>query len=216
MENAAKALTIAGGVLIAIIVVATLWYSFQQWGIFPQAKDDNQKISQEVEFNKEFESYNKQNLYGTDVITVLNKAMANNEKYGITGDSSDPYYVNVKINLVNSVYGYEKTYKRDESGNVTSTKTKYDTVPTLIGGQEYSLKNNYGKLYNLTKSDPVEVIDDKKSGERTEMYSQDEDFKLRYFKCSRMKKHPSSGRICEIVFDEFVINEDKSNVFEVN
>lgn len=219
MENAAKALTIAGGVLIAIIVVSTLWYSFQQWGILPQAKADNEKISQEVEFNKEFESYNKQNLYGTDVITVINKAMANNQKYGIERDSKDPYYVNVKIKLNSSVYGYTIIYERDEKGEVTKQNAPdYNSKPALNGGVWYSLENDYIDLYNLTQNGPVKVEDDKKSGIRKEIYSQDEDFKLRYFECAKMEKHPSSGRICEIVFIERTVNKDKLgvDVFEVN
>lgn len=208
MENAAKALTIAGGVLIAIIVIATLWYSFQQWGILPQAKADNEKISQEVEFNKEFESYNKQNLYGTDVITVINKAMANNQKYGIEGDSSDPYYLNVIIELDSDVYGYVIEYKRDENGVVIKQEPDYNSKPALKGKFPYSLENNYIELYNLTQNGPVKVEDDKKSGERKETYSQDEDFKLRYFTCTKMEKHPTSGRICKIVFKEFHVTED--------
>lgn len=217
MENAAKALTIAGGVLIAIIVVSTLWYSFQQWGILPQAKADNEKISQEVEFNKEFESYNKQNLYGTDVITVINKAMANNEKYGIEGDPSDPYYVDVEIQLVTAVQGYTKTYTRDDP----NPDPEYPENLLLSAGN-YLISNpkHLGILKNLCKSTPVDVKETKKGKDfiRVETYSAEEDFKLRYFTCTKMEPHPSSGRICRIVFEERIVDKDKLNVevFEVN
>lgn len=212
MENAAKALTIAGGVLIAIIVIATLWYSFQQWGILPQAKADNEKISQEVEFNKEFESYNKQNLYGTDVITVLNKAMASNEKYGITYDPSDPYFIDVQFILESDVQGYSITYTRTKDNETTETK-RYDDEPFLYENTWYMLSNPrqyQEKLLNIVKDDAVKVTETKKGSTyvRVEKYSKDEDFKLRYFTCTEMLKHPSSGRICKIVFEEFHVTDD--------
>lgn len=213
MENAAKALTIAGGVLIAIIVIATLWYSFQQWGILPQAKADNEKISQEVEFNKEFESYNKQNLYGTDVITVLNKAMASNEKYGITYDPSDPYFIDVQFILESDVTGYTKTYERTKDNPYPPEPIPvYDSKPTLIGGFTYALSDikQYITLSQIVKDGAVKVTETKKGTTyvRVEKYSKGEDFKLRYFTCTEMVKHPSSGRICKIVFKEFHVTDD--------
>lgn len=213
MENAAKALTIAGGVLIAIIVIATLWYSFQQWGILPQAKADNEKISQEVEFNKEFESYNKQNLYGTDVITVLNKAMASNEKYGITYDPSDPYFIDVQFTLKSDVTGYTKTYERSEDNPKPQEPIPvYNSDSTLKGGISYALSDisKYNTLKQIVTDGAVEVTETKKGKKfiRVERYSKDEDFKLRYFTCTKIEKHPSSGRICKIVFEEFHVTED--------
>lgn len=210
MENAAKALTIAGGVLIAIIVVATLWYSFQQWGILPQAKADSEKISQEVEFNKEFESYNKQNLYGTDVITVINKAIANNEKYGIEGDTDDPYFVDVEFKLATNVYGYTKIYTRGEDGKTTENTT-YDPNASLSANTPYSLRKTSPILYQLTSENPVEVKENKKGNifTRTEKYSKDEDFKLRYFTCDGIEYESTNGRVSKIVFRELTMEELK-------
>lgn len=215
MENAAKALTIAGGVLIAIIVVSTLWYSFQQWGILPQAKADNEKISQEVEFNKEFESYNKQNLYGTDVITVINKAIANNQKYGIEGNPEDPYYVDVQFTLESDVYGIVRTYTRKGNQEPTVKEENYLSTPSLYSYKNrtnpYSLKTDFSLLSKLTENNkPVEVKEIKKGNvfTREEKHFADEDFKLRYFTCTGIEKHPTSGRICKIVFKEFHVTDD--------
>lgn len=210
MENAAKTLTIAGGVLIAIIVVVTLWYSFQQWGIFPQAKEDSTKISQEVAFNKEFESYNKQNLYGTDVITVINKAIANNERYGIEAETEDPYYMDVKITLANNVYTYTKEYtwfydeETKERKKTEETKTDYSKPPLLYGGKTYSVKNNYVELYNLCKNEPRDVKETKRGNvfTRIEKYSAEEEFRLRYFTCEGIEYDEINGRVKCIRFRE--------------
>ena len=57
-------------------------------------------------FNAEYEFYNKENLYGVDVTTVINKAIDNNEKYEIKKDSSgkyvsdDEYSIKVYIKMI--------------------------------------------------------------------------------------------------------------------
>ncbi len=81
MENMAKALQIAGGVLLAVIILALVVYSFRQFGILPQQQDESMTAEQLAKFNKEYEVYNKSEMYGVDVISCLNKVQNYNEKY---------------------------------------------------------------------------------------------------------------------------------------
>lgn len=46
---------------------------------------------QAQKFNSEFEFYNKESVLGTDVTTLINKAIDNNEKLGIKKDENDMY-----------------------------------------------------------------------------------------------------------------------------
>ena len=48
------------------------------------------------EFNQQWEAYNKKGLFGSDIITVVNKAIRNNKSVE-TMDSNNKFYVNVKI-----------------------------------------------------------------------------------------------------------------------
>ena len=203
MENATKALTIAGGVLISIIVIATLWYSFQQWGILPQAIDENDKISQEVAFNREFESYDKQNLYGTDVITVINKAIANNERYGITAETTDPYYVDVQFALISDVYGYTKTYTRTKTEETEETKDN-ETPFLKARKQPYSIKTDYIKLYQLCIGEPTKTTEQNRGSifTRIEEYPGATAFRLRYFTCTGIQYEATNGRVKCITFKE--------------
>ena len=45
-------------------------------------------------FNNIYEEYNKENLNGLDIITVINKAIDNNEKYEISKDEKGLYIQN--------------------------------------------------------------------------------------------------------------------------
>lgn len=80
MENASKALLLAGGVLVAIIIIAILVYVFSA----PSAMQDELTITKNAEqleaFNSGYEAYNKKAMRGLDIITLINKARDNNIK----------------------------------------------------------------------------------------------------------------------------------------
>jgi len=73
MENASKALLMAGGVLIAIITIALLVRSFNTISIFQQAKLSEEEQAQLVAFNEQYTKYLNQYVYGTEVRTLINK-----------------------------------------------------------------------------------------------------------------------------------------------
>ena len=52
MENASKALTIAGGVLIAVMLAVLVYYVFTHWG-------DSQRMQQEDVDAQKVEDFNK-------------------------------------------------------------------------------------------------------------------------------------------------------------
>ena len=58
MENASKALIIAGGFLIAILVISLLVTGWNKLTYFSKTQEEIQTVEQIIEFNKEFESYN--------------------------------------------------------------------------------------------------------------------------------------------------------------
>lgn len=82
MENASKALIIAGGILISILILSVLVYSFGNISQYFSSEEKVQQTEQLTTFNNQYESYNKKLLRGTDVISVINKAKDNNTKYG--------------------------------------------------------------------------------------------------------------------------------------
>lgn len=78
MENAAKALLIAGGILIAIIILSMFVMMYNRMTSIQKAQEEQRELEQIAAFNAEFESYNKQLMYGADVITLYNKVQEHN------------------------------------------------------------------------------------------------------------------------------------------
>lgn len=90
-------------VVIAIAVVAV--------GI----SNNNAKINELKSFNSEFEKYKGQTIYGTDVLTIINRAIDNNEGYNIEKDENELYIEND----INSVKVEITLLSTDTDGNIT-------------------------------------------------------------------------------------------------
>lgn len=86
MENATKALLIAGGVLIALIIITMFILMFNRISNIQKEQEEQTKIDQLTAFNAEFEAYNKKLMFGADVITLINKAAENNKQYAGNND----------------------------------------------------------------------------------------------------------------------------------
>lgn len=107
-SSMSKALIIAAGVLLAMIVIAFMTYSFRQLGSWATEQDQALLTEQRDKFNKEYEAYDKDLMYGVDVISCLNKAKSNNDQIEnnrfVTGDTYDKSYkITVKFTIKNNL-----------------------------------------------------------------------------------------------------------------
>ncbi len=133
MENASKALIMAGSILLTIMVVGLLVYFMSQYRQFPQAQNDAERLAQVSKFNREYESYDKKEMYGTEVATVVNKVINHNKKYFDPRteqgkiDKENNHYIDVQINILEDIKSYATQYYEVEQP--TGTPKKYvDTV----------------------------------------------------------------------------------------
>lgn len=115
MENASKALIMAGSILLTIMVVGLLIYFLGQYRQFPQAQTEAERLAQVSKFNMEYESYDKKKMYGTEVATVVNKVIDNNKKYADqrTGElrkGESNHYIDVEITVNTDIQKYAIQY----------------------------------------------------------------------------------------------------------
>lgn len=101
MENAAKALLMAGEILIGMLLLFLLVYFSNMAYNFTSEIDKNIAKRQIQEFNAKFEIYNnKQDLNPQDVVTLSNIVKDYNGR--------EDFYTKIKI----SIAGVESEYKR--------------------------------------------------------------------------------------------------------
>lgn len=80
MENATRALTMAGGILIALMILGALFLMFNNLSSYQNQNDTSTKSTQIAEFNNQFEPYNKDDLTLMELHSVYNKVNSNNTK----------------------------------------------------------------------------------------------------------------------------------------
>lgn len=152
MENASKALLMAGGVLIGILVLTIAVYLFINFG-GTSAKVHEQIQQTEIsKFNVQFTEYtDREDVTIYDVITVANLAKENNQYYELNTTSRNKesdLYVAVSLKKPTGTYFLEnigkdeiKEYIAKEELNVESGLPKYTckTHISLVTGRVYKV-----------------------------------------------------------------------------
>ena len=72
MENASKALIIAGSVLLAVLIIIALIYTFSQISSLKQVEASSEEEKILTQYDKEIESFNRQGLYGSEILSLAN------------------------------------------------------------------------------------------------------------------------------------------------
>ncbi len=78
MENASKALIMAGGILIALLVLGALMLMVNNLSSYQDSQDIQTKSSQIAEFNNQFNPYIKSDISMMELKTLYNKITNNN------------------------------------------------------------------------------------------------------------------------------------------
>ncbi len=179
MENASKALMIAGGVLVAIMVLSLAIFGYSKIRHYQEEKDASKKLEQVVEYNKKFDSYNKGVVTGYEIISLTNLAQDTNERYEEYQEFND---VGVYARLVATV----------TNGSLNARFPNAGILKT--------------KIYNRKKySDMIDYIvtpsQNGKSYLNAASKNQIKEFKEMYFQCDGME-YDTDGRVIKMYFSQ--------------
>lgn len=219
MENASKALLMTGSILIGIILLSLGVYIYN---IMSEAKKAESMILSEeqlVKYNSEFLAYDKSRMYGTDVISVLNKARDNNERY----KDDESMFINISFSLLDDVKRVTMKYTwNGKNFDVTTERTKnkdkyeFDGKNESGNGKEciYTLEDDFEIIKNFlaTSTEPTAIRDEshikkisnpEKNEYYTITYTGFSDFKRMIFKCNSSKtQYNGLGKISYMEFEQ--------------
>lgn len=177
MENASKALLMAGGILIALLIIGALMLMFNQIGDYEKAQSSNEKNSQLVQFNNEFVKYTEdKGITGADVISLINKVIDYNKKAqkgGVTNSVNYDIKISITIknlNSFNNKYSYNDTsyqlfasdtYVIGNEADANSATNKLKDALNNCRSAESGLSTEYLKelsgVYNPNESEQVNI-----------------------------------------------------------
>lgn len=89
MENASKALIMAGSVLIALMIIGALLLMFNNLSNYQKTDTRTIEEAQVIEFNNQYETYNRKNVRGSDLYSLLNKVVDYNRRKSTEGTGKD-------------------------------------------------------------------------------------------------------------------------------
>ncbi len=129
MENASKALIMAGGILIALLVLGALMLMVNNLSSYQDSQDIQTKSSQIAEFNNQFNPYIKSDISMMELKTLYNKIKNNNIVH-------PEWYINNNFN--NLQINFDTIDSTDKSTrSFRSTNVEYNNSEGRISCMEF-------------------------------------------------------------------------------
>lgn len=114
MENATKALLIAAGILLTVMLISLLVIGYNQISSYYRQNEEILTAEQLNKFNKQFQNYNRGDIRGNELISLMNKVIDYNVSQSYQeGTNYKPIKVTIKIT--------------DDSDNSLLDSFKYET-----------------------------------------------------------------------------------------
>lgn len=167
MENASKALLIAGGVLITILVLGLLLLAFQQMTEYYETQQGIRDAEDVAAFNSEFTNYNRQDVSGTDMISLINKVVDYNTRYssaGTSGNQYPPMTLTLNMGSSASVLSYDGNLKVFTSSIYTQNNSSnvLGSIISQMTAIESDNMKNISKSINSIFLDSSATYDEKR------------------------------------------------------
>jgi len=168
MENASKALLIAGGVLFAIIILSLVVMSFNNLSDYYNKNSESTRVEQITKFNNEYTGYIRNDVRGSDLLSLVNKIVDYNDRKADPKDiAHEPMCLTIQIENNSTTqkevdlfcfelddYNYNKslnniilkTYTNVKNGKYDSSIDKYD----ILSNATSQIKGYYNKITDNT------------------------------------------------------------------
>lgn len=121
MENASKAIIIAGGILIGVIILSVLVLVFRPMGDVYKEQGASLSIEQLEKYNRQFNTFDK-SLYGSELLSLKN--LLEDYNYRVLQDADQKYIAENEITVTVYLYNYTAEQLVDQNGVVKRTDYK--------------------------------------------------------------------------------------------
>lgn len=152
MENASKALIMAGSVLIALMILGALLLMFNNLNNYQNTESQNTREAQVVEFNNQYETYNRNNVRGSDLCSLLNRVADYNRRKSTegTGKNDEGQYLAYEPMTIEFDFSEKRAQLKVGDKNNLIMQEKYsqsnreNQFENYISSKISPIENNYG------------------------------------------------------------------------
>lgn len=156
MENASKALIMAGGMLLAILIVSLLIYAWSLFSEYQSSKDSLDMVEDTAKFNEQFTAYDRENIQGYEILSLVNKVIDYNyRKSNDSNAKNNEGYRPITIIINFGDEGLRRKLTKDNTIRLFTTAkyTQSNTVNIFsnIITEVQQIENKYGGSDSATK-----------------------------------------------------------------
>ena len=211
MENMTKALEIAASVLIGVLILSLLVFGYNQIREQKNIEQKNERASQLSKFNINFESYAKDTVYGSEILSLANEVINYNERKAVDGYQEIELEVKISTGVLNGQYLVAGTY------SATSLDQQYKKLVKKIKEADITVFGKsisyWSKLSDKETEKTVKARSDFSESEYTKLktnrttykkYVEEQtDFARKTFRYDDVTEYDSgNGRIIKIMFKD--------------
>lgn len=156
MENASKALLMAGGILIALMIAAVVVLMFSNMSGYFATEESIARTKHAAEFNNQYEPYIKEGLTLFELKSVYNKILSNNKQnpeYKIKTNIENlfPVEINSNSNLSMKLSLSLNEFQNDFSNIDDTFKTKSNLTFYCVtnGDDRVEYRNPEGRISEI-------------------------------------------------------------------
>lgn len=150
MENASKALLMAGGVLIAILIISSFMLFFTDLSNYENSQTDARMQEQVVKFNNLYTAYDRSKITLNEMKSLYNKIQSNNKRV----ENEETNYYPITSNIKDLCLKPE-----DSADKIDITVTNFRELDERLKNNKYNFKcekiefdNEGGRVSKMTFS----------------------------------------------------------------
>lgn len=227
MENASKALIMAGSLLISLLIIGALVFMYNQFADVQQTKTDVDEEGKLGEYSKKFEDYNRV-IYGSELLSLANLQ----EDYNKTQASEKGYTkIEIKVMINKEITGIGQfNTGENEIAQFSADRKTIEKKISELATEKYPKKTGktikyYSQLSNMEIAKSFDLLDKINATSDSEYYnalttntetsglmkkledyknltSSYTEFKNKRFKCTQIKYDQNNGRVTYMKFVE--------------
>lgn len=187
MENASKALIIAGSVLLSILIISALVLMFNQLGELKRTEASAEDLKKINEYNKQIEGFERAGLYGSEILSIANLVNDYNQRQSDL-KGYEPIIFKVEFASENDKLKKEYTQSTDLTNDFNQLENKLiklenrkyygKTLDELSKMKSLQLKNllleNNEPIENLNKEEVMDYLKENNSNFKKEIEEYEE------------------------------------------
>lgn len=210
MENASKALTMAGSVLIAMIVISLLVVFFNQLQNLQKTELNKEEVEQSAQFNETYDVYYR-DVYGSELLSIANKIKDYNLREAeISGYTEIELEVNITKDIDKDLLKkgtYNSTQLIQKLKNIEDKIEEIETksITFIKEGTAQKSSRKIKQLANMRTKDIEELGSPKEDYEEyVRLYNTYKtlltQIKAQVFEVQEFKYDKNTGRITKMIY----------------